>query len=110
VVAATARHRPDGKYDVTLDVRTSKVYVDGLGKESPAKFNNPVDVGVFGRAPDGQEQHQKVLYLGKRDVADGDSRITLTVDGEPFEVGIDPYNKLIDRVSEDNRMRVTLIQ
>jgi ABC-type transport system involved in multi-copper enzyme maturation permease subunit len=110
VVAATARHRPDGKYDVTLDVRTSKVYVDGLGKESPAKFNNPIDVGVFGRAPDGQEQHQKVLYLGKRDVADGDSRITLTVDGEPFEVGIDPYNKLIDRVSEDNRMRVTLIQ
>jgi hypothetical protein len=50
------------------------------------------------------------LYLGKRHVADGDSRITLTVDGEPFEVGIDPYNKLIDRVSEDNRMRVTLIQ
>jgi ABC-2 type transport system permease protein len=67
-------------------------------------------VGVFSRAPDGQEQHQKMLYLAKRDVADGDSRITLTVDGEPFEVGIDPYNKLIDRVSDDNRMRVTLTQ
>jgi hypothetical protein len=110
VVGATAKHRPDGKYDVTLDVHTSKVYVDGIGKESPAKVADPIDVGVFARAPDGQEQHQKVLYLSKRVVPDGDSRITLTVDGEPFEVGIDPYNKLIDRVSDDNRMRVTLTQ
>jgi ABC-2 type transport system permease protein len=36
--------------------------------------------------------------------------MTLTVDSVPFEAGIDPYNKLIDRVSDDNRMRVTLAQ
>jgi ABC-2 type transport system permease protein len=28
------------------------------------------------------------------------------VDGEPYEAGIDPYNKLVDRVSDDNRMKV----
>jgi hypothetical protein len=26
----------------------------------------------------------------------------------PYEAGIDPYNKLIDRVSDDNRMKVTM--
>ena len=41
-------------------------------------------------------------------VADGDSTITVTVDGEPYEAGIDPFNELIDRVSDDNRARVTL--
>ena len=46
--------------------------------------------------------------MEKRDIADGDSSITLIVDEAPYEVGIDPYNKLIDRVSDDNRMRVTL--
>lgn len=51
-----------------------------------------------------------MLYLAKRAVPDGDSRITLTVDSEPFEAGIDPYNKLIDRVADDNRMRVTVNQ
>jgi len=110
VVSATAKHRSDGKYDVTLEVHTSKVYVDGIGKESPATVSDPIDVGVFGQAPDGQEQHQKVLYLAKRSVPDGNSSITLTVDSVPFEVGLDPYNKLIDRVSDDNRMRVTLTQ
>ena len=68
----------------------------------------PVDIGVFSRAPDGKERNQKVLYLQKQTVADGDSSITVTVDEEPYEAGIDPYNKLIDRVSDDNRMRVTL--
>lgn len=107
VVSATARRRSDGKYAVDLEVHASKFHVDGVGKESPADMTVPVDIGVFARAPDGQEQHQKILYLAKRSVPDGDSHITLTVDGEPFEAGIDPYNKLIDRVSEDNRMRIS---
>jgi hypothetical protein len=49
-----------------------------------------------------------VLYLEKRTVPDGDSSIAITVAGEPFEAGIDPYNKLIDRLCDDNRMRVTI--
>jgi len=110
LIEATSKRRSDGKYDVTLDVHTSKVYVDGIGKESAGRIADPIDVGVFGRAPDGQEQHQKVLYLARRAVPDGDSRITITVDSEPFEAGIDPYNKLIDRVSDDNRMHVKSVQ
>ena len=32
----------------------------------------------------------------------------VTVDGKPFDAGIDPYNELIDRVSADNRKAVTI--
>ncbi len=108
VTEATAKKRDDGKYDVTLKLHTAKIYADGVGKETPSKMDIPVDIGVFSRAPDGKERNQKVLYLQKQAVADGDSTITVTVDDEPYEAGIDPYNKLIDRVSDDNRMRVTL--
>ena len=108
VTGATAKKRADGKWDVTLKIHTAKVYSDGVGKETPAAMDLPVDIGVFARAPDGKERNQKVLYLQKQTVADGDSSITVTVDEEPYEAGIDPYNKLIDRVSDDNRMRVTL--
>ncbi len=108
VTEATAKKRADGKWDVTLKVHTAKVYSDGIGKETPATMDLPVDIGVFARAPDDKERNQKVLYLQKQTVADGDSSITVTVDEEPYEAGIDPYNKLIDRVSDDNRMRVTL--
>jgi ABC-type transport system involved in multi-copper enzyme maturation permease subunit len=108
ITAATAVKRDDGKYDVTLSLHTGKTYVDGVGKETPAKFDIPIEVGVFARAADGKEQNEKVLFIEKRMVADGDSSVTITVDGEPYEAGIDPYNKLVDRVSDDNRMHVTL--
>jgi ABC-2 type transport system permease protein len=108
VLAATARHRSDGKYDVTLKLHAAKFYADGVGRESVAKVDVPIDIAVFARAPDGKEQHEKVLFLDKRDIADGDSSITIIVDGEPYEAGIDPYNKLVDRVANDNRMRVTV--
>ena len=108
VTAATAKKRDDGKYDVTLSLHAGKIYVDGVGKETKATFDIPVDIGVFAKAPDGKEQNEKVLFLEKRMVADGDSSVTVTVDGEPYEAGIDPYNKLVDRVSDDNRMHVTL--
>ncbi len=38
----------------------------------------------------------------------GEETYTLVVDELPHEVGFDPYNKLIDRVSDDNRKRVTV--
>ena len=108
VTEATAKKRPDGKYDVTLKLHAAKIYVDGVGKETPAKLVEPIDIGVFAKSPDGNEDHEKALYLQKRTMADGDSSITITVDSEPYEAGIDPYNKLVDRVSDDNRMRVSL--
>jgi ABC-type transport system involved in multi-copper enzyme maturation permease subunit len=108
VTTATAIKRADGKYDVTLKLHAAKVYVDGVGKETPAKLDEPIDIGVFARAADGKEDHEKVLYLAKRTLADGDSSITVTVDSLPYEAGIDPYNKLIDRVSDDNRARVSV--
>ena len=108
VTNATAKKREDGKYDVTLELHAEKMYTDGVGHETPGKMDIPIDIGVFARGADGKEANERVLLLEKRAIADGDSTITVTVDGEPYEAGIDPYNKLVDRNSSDNRKRVIL--
>ena len=36
-------------------------------------------------------------------------KLNLVVDGLPYEAGFDPYNKLIDRVSSDNRKKIDLL-
>lgn len=108
MVKASARKLPDGKYEVTMDVHAAKYYADGKGKETRAKVDIPIEIGVFAKAESGEEQDEKPLYLAKVPVKDGDSTITVTVDGKPYEAGIDPFNELVDRVSDDNRASITL--
>ena len=42
------------------------------------------------------------LYLKKQWLAPGVHKLEFVVKGKPAKAGIDPYNKLIDRVSDDN--------
>jgi ABC-2 type transport system permease protein len=91
-----------------MRVHAAKLYADGTGKETPSHIDAPIDIGIFSRGADGTESTEKVLYLSKRSLPDGDSSLTVTVDSVPYQAGIDPYNKLIDRVPDDNRMKVTV--
>ncbi|MEX0181890.1 MULTISPECIES: ABC transporter permease/M1 family aminopeptidase [unclassified Stenotrophomonas] len=108
LLAASARKRADGRYDVTLDLHASKQYADGKGKETAGTMDDWVEIGVFANGPSGKEHDQKVLYLQRHHITTGEPKITVTVDARPDEAGFDPYNKLIDRVSEDNRRKVTM--
>jgi hypothetical protein len=48
------------------------------------------------------------LYLQRHHITAEHPKLTVVVDAPPYEAGFDPYNKLIDRVSSDNRKRVAL--
>src|SRR5690606_38391061 len=107
-VEATAKKRPDGKYAVTLKLHSAKLVAEGKGKEAEEPMDEIVDIGVFSRPASGKESDEKVLYLEKHRITGTDNTLELVVDEEPYEAGIDPYNKLVDRSSEDNRKRVTI--
>ncbi|QQP97976.1 ABC transporter permease/M1 family aminopeptidase [Lysobacter enzymogenes] len=106
VLEASAKKRADGKYDVTLTVQAAKRYADGKGRETPGRMDDWVEVGVFARGPSGKEDDEKVLYLQRHRIGQGVSTLALVVDQKPYEVGFDPYNKLIDRVPTDNRKKL----
>ncbi len=108
VVEATAKKRADGRYDVTLQLHADKRYADGMGKETAGSLDDWIEVGVFAKGPSGEERDEKVLYLQRHHITGPSPTLTVTVDALPSEVGFDPYNKLIDRVSADNRKRVTV--
>jgi ABC-type transport system involved in multi-copper enzyme maturation permease subunit len=96
---ATYSRRPDGKYDVVVDVRTKKLRATELGGETEVPVDDFIDVGVV-------DKDDKVLALERRKFSTGESRVALTVDAEPAKAGIDPLNKLIDRMPDDNLIRV----
>jgi aminopeptidase N len=100
---ATAKRLPDGKYEVSFDVSARKFYADGAGRETEAPMNELVEVGVFSAKPGDKDfDASKVLLLHKVPVHGPPMPVTVVVAGRPTWVGIDPYNKRIDRNSDDN--------
>ncbi len=103
VTAVTSNRRPDGKYDVNIQFSAAKRQADGTGKETSLPMDDFVDMGAFARGVDKKEGSEKVLYLSKFHVGPQTREVSIVVDSKPYEVGIDPYNKLIDRIPDDNR-------
>jgi hypothetical protein len=106
---AVATQLPDRKYRVTFTVEGKKFYADGQGKETEAPLNEPFDVGVFTAEP-GKKGYtrQSVLLMERRTMQTGKQTVELVVDQLPKFVGVDPYNKRIDRNSDDNLTQVTV--
>ena len=106
---ATATMLPNGKVEVKFDVEAHKFYADGSGKETEAPMNESVEVGVFSARPgDKGFDATKVLLLHTVPVHGPPMPVTVVVDGRPTWVGVDPYNKRIDRNSDDNLTQVDM--
>ena len=104
-VSATSQKMPDGKYKVTLKVQARKVQSDGNGVETPMELADYVDIGVF----TGKKDEEKPLYMQREKLTQEHQTFTVMVDKEPSRAGVDPYNKLIDRIADDNMIDVTKI-
>ena len=63
-----------------------------------------IEIGVFS----GKKDEEKPLYMKKEKLTQEHRRFTIVVDRLPTRAGIDPYNKLIDKISDDNMIDVTL--
>jgi ABC-2 type transport system permease protein len=107
VTEAKASKRADGQWDVTMKLHLAKMEADGKGKETPRAYDEAVEIGIFARAKGAKEQDERVLFSEKRVLKGDNPTLTITVKEKPFEVGVDPYNKMIDRVSRDNRKEVS---
>ena len=94
---------PAGKnnWKVTLKFTINKVYIDAKGNDLPAKqMNDYLDVGVFAADTKNKEGRNQVqpLYLVKQKLTYGEHMLTFTVKSKPVRAGIDPFNKLINRM------------
>ncbi|WP_236657356.1 hypothetical protein [Acidisarcina polymorpha] len=101
-VTATVTPTADKRYKVVLTVESKKFKADGSGNETPMVLNDYVDIGVF----TGKKDHEQPLSLKKEKITQPRQTFEVVVDQMPTRAGIDPYNKLIDRISDDNMIDV----
>ena len=103
LAGARSRRRADGGWDVVLDVDARKLYADGKGLETEAPLAESFEFGVFSVEP-GEKGYDRssVIALQRLPLRSGRQTVTLRVDREPKVAGVDPFNKRIDRNSDDN--------
>jgi len=101
-LTATYVQTPENKYKVTLIVQARKFKADGSGNETRMPLADYIDIGVFS----GNKDHDKPLYLKKEKITQEKSTFEIVVDQLPTRAGIDPINKLIDRIPDDNTIDV----
>ncbi len=105
--AAEAQRRPDGRWALTLEVEARKRVADGQGNETEAPLDEPFDIGVFTAEPGSKDfKAASVLLFERRPMKTGKQVLQLVLDQQPRWAGIDPYNKRIDRNSDDNLRKV----
>src|SRR5690606_21536127 len=93
----------DGRYDVTLTVEARKLYADAKGREIEAPMDEVLDVGLFTAMPgDKAFTARNVIVLERHPIRSGRQTLRFVTSAEPKFGGADPYNKLIDRNSDDN--------
>jgi ABC-2 type transport system permease protein len=103
VLSAAAKKLPDGRYQVTLEVQARKSQADGNGVETPMPLADYIDIGVF----KGKKDEEQPLYMRREKLTQERQTFTVVVDEPPTRAGIDPYNKLIDRIPDDNMIDVS---
>jgi hypothetical protein len=94
---ATAKKNSDGKYEVTFEFDSRKLYADSLGNETEQPLHEWVDIGLY------NDSDEKRLSTWKRiHVTENQTRYTLVADSLPAKAAIDPRRMLIERVITDN--------
>ena len=126
IVEVKSTELENGKYQVDIEFQVSKYRNDEKGKTyysekvgdtlsyKTDKMKSPIlsvpladyiDIGVFMEEEVNEKKKEVALYLQKHKITAINNKITIIVDKKPTEVGIDPYNKLIDTQSDDNRRK-----
>ncbi|APR79556.1 membrane protein, putative [Minicystis rosea] len=98
ISASCTTHEEGGKR-ITLRVSAKKLRADELGAEHEVPLDELVDVGAL-------DEHGEPIALEKRRITTGEQEIELHAPRCPQKAGIDPLNVLVDRVSDDNVVRV----
>jgi ABC-2 type transport system permease protein len=81
-------------------VQARKVKSDGSGNETAMALNDYIDVFT------GKKDEEKPLYLKKEKISHASQVFEIVVDQMPTRAGIESYNKLIDRIPDDNTIDI----
>lgn len=109
ITFTVSKYRTTPKGDKIYKNKQGNTLTEKIGKNEVKSYplNDYVEVGIFGeKTKKGKHEYENELYNKKYLIDKINNKVSIIVNEKPVEVGVDPYNKLIDRDSNDNRKTV----
>lgn len=106
VETASYSKTKDGRYEVTLTFATQKLLANSEGRETEVPMQDYVEIGAFSK-PESGRKYGRTLHRERLQLDAGSHTAKFLVDELPYEAGVDPFALLIDRVMDDNLMKVS---
>lgn len=88
---------PNGKYEIILEIESSKIKSDSLGNETKTAINDWIDVGAFS-----DDDEENLIFQKRVKVNKPEMTFIFEIDSLPAKLAIDPRRLLVDRVYTDN--------
>ena len=97
-----AKYQKKGtEYQVSFTTHSEKYLSDSLGKEKELPLADYMDIGIFAKSTN-KNNTGTPLLIKRVKITGKDNTYTFTTKEKPCQVGIDPYNYLIDKIPDDN--------
>src|SRR5262249_41241338 len=82
VTTARSSKRPDGKWDLTVQIQARKLYATGKGVETEAPLDSVFDIGVFANDPRMRANmpQDSVISVERQRMQTGQHTLTMVVD------------------------------
>ena len=109
ITFTVSKYRTTPKGDQIYKNEQGNTLTTKVGKNEVKSYplHDYVEVGIFGKkTKKGKHEYENELYNKKYLIDKINNKVSIIVNQKPVEVGVDPYNKLIDRDSNDNRKTV----
>ena len=103
---ATYKITEAGKYQVDLTIEAKKIRADSLGHETEIAINDWIYIAVFGEEEVNGKKSEKQLYYSKHKIDKPILNFRILVDELPVKAGLDPYSLLIDRIWDNNMIKI----
>ena len=101
VEEAGFQQRPDGRFEVELEVVAHKLRDDGLGNTTTVAMDEPVEVVILGEST-GERPAGEPLVQSEQRLRAGANTLRFVVDRRPHRAVVDPATYFVDRVAGDN--------
>lgn len=96
---ATCKELTSGKFQIDLELKAAKFYLDGIGNQTEAPLHDYIYVALL-------DDKENEYYYQKHLFDANQKSIRIITDKKPTKAGIDPFMVLIDRDGDNNVIKV----